>query len=117
MRCRLITIEPVRTSCGFKDLAKKVDEEGAIWSITKTLAPSPYQNVCEFGAVLVLHSARKYLGGHSDLLAGVPVVKSAAEARILIEDQIPLGTNIGNLQGFLRLMSSGAYGMRLLNQI
>ncbi len=33
---------------------------------------SPYfQNPCEFGIDIVVHSATKYLGGHSDIVAGV----------------------------------------------
>ena len=37
---------------------------------------TPYfQNPLNLGADIVIHSATKYLGGHSDLVAGLVVVK------------------------------------------
>jgi cystathionine gamma-synthase len=41
---------------------------------------SPYlQNPLDFGATIVMHSATKYLGGHSDVLGGALICKTTDE--------------------------------------
>lgn len=45
-----------------------------------------FQNPIRLGVDLVLHSATKYLGGHSDIVAGV-VVGSAARIKKLVADE------------------------------
>ena len=53
------------------DIAKK----HGILSIVDNTFYTPYlQRPLEFGIDIVLHSATKYLGGHSDLVAGLVVV-------------------------------------------
>ncbi|GMA47757.1 trans-sulfuration enzyme family protein [Tetragenococcus muriaticus] len=56
-------------------------------SIIDSTFSSPYiQRPIEFGVDLVIHSASKYLGGHSDVIAGLVVAKDeelAAELRYL----------------------------------
>lgn len=44
---------------------------GALAVVDSTFAPPPLQRAIERGVDLVVHSATKYLGGHSDVLAGV----------------------------------------------
>ncbi|MFT8401913.1 MAG: aminotransferase class I/II-fold pyridoxal phosphate-dependent enzyme [Lentilactobacillus diolivorans] len=49
-----------------------------ILSIIDNTFASPYvQRPLEFGVDIVLHSASKYLGGHSDVIAGLVVTKDA----------------------------------------
>jgi len=55
------------------ELAHKV---GALVVVDNTFASPVAQNPIELGADIVMHSATKYLGGHSDLLAGLVVVNS-----------------------------------------
>ncbi|MFA5973491.1 MAG: PLP-dependent aspartate aminotransferase family protein [Lentimicrobiaceae bacterium] len=55
------------------ELAHKV---GALVVVDNTFASPVAQNPIELGADVVMHSATKYLGGHSDLLAGLVVVNS-----------------------------------------
>ncbi|CAI4524507.1 CPA_1a_G0028100.mRNA.1.CDS.1 [Saccharomyces cerevisiae] len=109
-------LNPYGISEDIKALAERVHKKGAILSVDSTLAPPPLQNAWDFGADIVLHSATKYLGGHSDLLAGVLVVKSEEQAKELIEDRIHLGTNIGNLESFLLLRSLRTCEMRVQRQ-
>jgi cystathionine beta-lyase len=45
--------------------------------VDNTFASPVSQKPFDLGADIVIHSATKYLGGHSDLLAGVVVVKTA----------------------------------------
>ncbi len=52
-------------------LAEIVHQAGALLVVDSTLAPPPVCRPLEHGADLVLHSATKYLGGHSDATGGV----------------------------------------------
>lgn len=47
--------------------------------VDATFSPPPLADPFEFGVDCILHSGSKYLGGHSDLLAGVLVVPTVAE--------------------------------------
>jgi O-acetylhomoserine/O-acetylserine sulfhydrylase-like pyridoxal-dependent enzyme len=52
-------------------LAGIAHDAGALLVVDSTLAPPPVCRPLEHGADLVLHSATKYLGGHSDVTGGV----------------------------------------------
>jgi len=52
-------------------LAAIAHDAGALLVVDSTLAPPPVCRPLEHGADLVLHSATKYLGGHSDATGGV----------------------------------------------
>jgi len=52
-------------------LAAIAHEAGALLVVDSTLAPPVVCRPLEYGADLVLHSATKYLGGHSDATGGV----------------------------------------------
>ena len=83
-------------------IADLAHRHGARYVVDNTFA-SPY--VCrplELGADLVVESATKYLGGHSDLIAGVvagPRELIAKVARV----QIDTGATLGPLEAFLVL--------------
>lgn len=51
-------------------LAAKAHAHGALLAVDNTFASPVNQRPLELGADLVVHSATKYLGGHSDLTAG-----------------------------------------------
>lgn len=57
---------------GFSALAKsyKTEEKEAVVAVDNTYLGPIWQSPLEHGADLVLYSATKYLGGHSDLIAG-----------------------------------------------
>jgi cystathionine beta-lyase/cystathionine gamma-synthase len=52
-------------------LARLAHDAGAILVVDSTLAPPVICRPLEYGADLVLHSATKYFGGHSDVTGGV----------------------------------------------
>jgi cystathionine beta-lyase len=56
-----------------KGIAKLAKEHSLVSMIDNTFASPVNQNPIAFGINVVLHSATKYLGGHSDILAGVAV--------------------------------------------
>lgn len=51
-------------------IADAAHEYGALLAVDNTFASPVNQNPLELGADFVIHSATKYLGGHSDLTAG-----------------------------------------------
>jgi cystathionine beta-lyase len=59
-------------------------ERGILTAIDNSWATPYFQNPLALGIDLVIHSATKYLGGHSDLVAGV-VLGSAERMRALCE--------------------------------
>jgi len=79
-KTRLIWVEtPTNPLLGIVDIeaiCKVAHEHKLLVCVDNTFA-SPYlQNPLDLGADLVLHSATKYLGGHSDVVHGVVIAKS-----------------------------------------
>ncbi|QLG72052.1 hypothetical protein HG535_0C04060 [Zygotorulaspora mrakii] len=109
-------MNPFGTSLDIKKFVESAHSRGALVIIDSTFAPPPLQDAWEFGPDVVMHSATKYFGGHSDLLSGVLVVKDDQIAKQLREDRIYLGTNIPNLESFLLLRSLRTYEMRVIKQ-
>jgi cystathionine beta-lyase len=65
---------------------------------------SPYlQNPLELGVDIVIHSATKFLCGHSDVTAGVVVVRSKALAEKVYFQQNAEGTALGPFDSYLLL--------------
>ncbi len=72
---RLILVEtptnPMMRICDIAALAAIAADAGALLCVDNTFA-SPYnQRPLELGAHLVVHSATKYLNGHSDVISGI----------------------------------------------
>lgn len=61
-------------------LAALAHSRGALLACDATWTPPTVQNNLALGADLVLHSTTKYLAGHSDVLGGVVIAKSAGGA-------------------------------------
>jgi cystathionine gamma-synthase len=68
-------INPFGTHFDIQSLAQQAHALGAIVGVDATFAPPPLMEPFKWGVDYVMHSATKYLGGHSDLLAGVIVTK------------------------------------------
>ena len=83
-------------------LADLAHRHGATYVVDNTFA-SPY--VCrplELGTDLVVESATKFIGGHSDVIAGV-AAGSAEHIRAVERVQIDTGATLGPLDAFLVL--------------
>jgi methionine-gamma-lyase len=83
-------------------LADLAHDHGAVYVVDNTFASTYVCQPLALGADLVLESATKYLGGHSDLTAGV-----VAGSRDLVEKvaraQVDTGATLGPLEAFLVL--------------
>ena len=78
-RTRLVWIEspgnPRMSITDIAECAKMAHDHGALLGVDNTFATPALTRPLELGADIVMHSATKYLGGHSDLLAGALVVR------------------------------------------
>ena len=77
-------------------VAAIVKRHGLIVVVDNTFASPMLQRPLELGADLVLHSATKYLNGHSDMVGGMVVVGDNAE---LAEQMAFLQNSVGGVQG------------------
>ncbi|KAI9223985.1 pyridoxal phosphate-dependent transferase [Blastocladiella britannica] len=83
-----------------------------------TLAPPPLQYALSIrGVSAVMHSATKYLGGHSDLLAGVVAVHDPNVASALRASRGTLGGAPGAMEAWLLLRSVRTLGVRVKAQV
>lgn len=57
-------------------IAQTAHQHGALLCVDNTFASPALQQPIALGADIVLHSATKYLGGHSDLIAGLVISKT-----------------------------------------
>ena len=78
-------------------------ERGVATVVDSTFSTPLTFRPLEHGADIVLHSATKYLGGHSDLLMGVLVTGSAQRAHDLHERRALTGAVPGALESYLAL--------------
>lgn len=92
------------------DIAKKNN----ILSIVDNTFFTPYlQRPIELGIDIVIHSATKYLGGHSDLVAGLVVVKDDTLAKRLAFIQNSTGGVLQPFDSFLLIRGIKTLGVRL----
>ena len=113
---RLVMLEsPSNPLLGITDIAavsRVAHDAGALVSIDSTIATPVNQRPLDLGADVVLHSATKYLGGHSDLIAGVVVSWRELIARIWETHHI-LGPALGPFEAWLLLRGLRTLEMRV----
>lgn len=84
---RLVWVEsitnPLLRVADIRAWADAAHDASAILAVDATFASPILQNPLDMGADLVLHSGTKYLGGHSDLLAGLVTTNDASLAEAL----------------------------------
>lgn len=80
---RLLWIEtptnPLLKICDIRALARAAQRNDALLACDNTFATPVLQNPLALGAHLVVHSATKYLGGHSDVTGGAVVTRADDE--------------------------------------
>src|SRR5213078_2302124 len=92
----------------------KIAREKNIISVSDNTFASPWiQRPIEFGFDLVVHSATKYLNGHSDLVSGVAVVSDKQLGERLWFLQNSVGAIAGAFDSFLVLRSLKTLAVRM----
>jgi cystathionine gamma-synthase len=94
-------------------IAAGARERGAISVVDATFATPLRQRPLELGADIVLHSATKLIGGHSDILLGAAVCRDAGQADVLVAHRHDHGAIPGGLEAFLALRGLRTLGVRL----
>ena len=81
--------------------------------VDNTFATPCYQRPLEFGVDIVMHSATKYLGGHSDVLGGVNVVSQAELGKQLHQLRSASGGVLGPFDSYLVLRGIKTLALRM----
>ena len=104
---KLIWVEtptnPMMNIIDIKAVAEIAKKHNILLAVDNTFATPYLQTPLDLGADLVMHSATKYLGGHSDVVAGALVVKDKGLADKLYFIQNASGAVLGPTDSFLVL--------------
>jgi cystathionine beta-lyase len=104
---------PLLRICDIRALADLAHGHGALLCVDNS-AMSPYlQNPLDLGADIVVHSATKYLCGHSDVTAGVVAVRDPELAEQIYFLQNGEGSALGPFDSYLLLRSLKTLKLRL----
>jgi cystathionine gamma-synthase len=94
-------------------LVAAAHEAGARVCVDSTFSTPLLVRPLALGADVVVHSATKYLAGHSDLLMGVLVTSSAEDADVLRQRRTLTGAIPGALECYLALRGIRTLAVRL----
>lgn len=86
---------------------------GAMFAVDNTFATPLLQSPLALGADLVMYSATKHIGGHSDLLLGVALTSDLAWVDRLRRRRYSSGATPGALEAFLALRGLRTLSVRL----
>ena len=84
-------------------IAQITKRHNILFAVDNTFATPYLQKPLDLGADIVMHSATKYLGGHSDVIAGALIIKDKALGEELHFKQFATGATLGPMDSFLVL--------------
>lgn len=106
-KTKLIWVEtptnPMMNIIDIKAVSKLAKKYKVLLAVDNTFATPYLQVPLDLGADIVMHSATKYLGGHSDVVVGALVVKNKELADKLYFIQNASGAVCGPMDSFLTL--------------
>ncbi|CAM4306959.1 cystathionine beta-lyase [Paenibacillus endophyticus] len=88
-------------------------EHGLLTMLDNTFMTPYHQRPIELGVDIVLHSATKFLGGHSDVLAGLAVTADEALGKRLKQLQNGMGTVLSAQESWLLMRGMKTLQMRM----
>lgn len=94
-------------------LGKLSKEKELLLIVDNTFLTPYWQNPLDLGADVVLHSATKYLGGHSDVVAGLLVTKDEQLGEELHFLQNSIGGVLGPQDSWLLIRGIRTLGLRM----
>ena len=104
---------PLLSITDLREMAR-IAREHNLLAITDNTFMTPYlQRPLDLGFDIVVHSATKFLGGHSDLIAGLAVAREEALGRRLRAIQNSFGAILGPQDSWLVLRGIRTLGVRL----
>ena len=116
-KTRLIWVEsptnPMLNIIDIRRCAEISKKHGILLVVDNTFATPYLQRPLEMGADIVMHSATKYLGGHSDVIMGALVLKEKELAERLYFIQNASGAVCGPMDSFLVLRGIKTLHLRM----
>ncbi|UOQ93915.1 cystathionine beta-lyase [Halobacillus shinanisalinarum] len=94
-------------------IVKLAKAHGCLTFVDNTFMTPLYQNPLQFGVDLVLHSATKFLSGHSDIVAGLAVTKNKELGERLSFIQNSFGSILGAQDAYHLIQGIKTLGARL----
>ncbi|MCC6757169.1 MAG: cystathionine gamma-synthase [Arenimonas sp.] len=104
---------PLLKLVDIRRLAEFAKANGVLLAVDNTFSSPVLQRPLELGADIVMHSATKYLNGHSDIVGGMVVVKDAALAEQMTFLQNAVGGVQGPFDSFLALRGLKTLHLRM----
>lgn len=104
---------PLLTITDIGEVAKIAKDHGALTVVDNTFMTPYLQKPLNLGADIVVHSATKYLGGHSDLIAGLAVVRNEEIAQKLRFIQNAVGAIAQPFDSYLLIRSIKTLAVRM----
>lgn len=114
---KLIWVEtptnPTMQIIDIKAIADIAGSDKIMLAVDNTFATPYLQTPLDLGADIVMHSATKYLGGHSDVVMGVLVTKNEKIAKEMYRIQNSSGAICGPMDAFLVLRGIKTLHLRM----
>jgi len=104
---------PLLRIADLRELCRIASECSVVSAVDNTFATPLLQRPLELGADLVVHSATKYLSGHSDALGGVVVSRDLAWRDSVLSRRSLHGAVIGPVEAFLVLRGIRTLAIRM----
>lgn len=104
---------PLMTITDIEGVSKITKKHDILLIVDNTFMTPYLQRPIELGADIVVHSATKYLGGHSDLVAGLAVVNNENLAERLAFIQNSTGGVLQPFDSFLLIRGIKTLGVRM----
>jgi cystathionine gamma-lyase len=104
---------PLLKLVDLKAIAALAKKKGAIVVVDNTFATPYLQRPLEYGADIVMHSATKFINGHSDMVGGIVAVNDADLAERLAYLQNSIGSVAGPFDSFLALRGVKTLDVRM----
>lgn len=82
-------------------IARMARQRGALTAIDNSWATPLFQKPLDLGVDLVIHAATKYMGGHSDVIAGAIIGPATLLKTIFYNSYLLLGGSIGPFDAWL----------------
>lgn len=104
---------PLLKVADIREITKIAKENNLLTAVDNTFATPYNQRPLDLGADIVMHSATKYLGGHSDVVMGALMVKDEELAKKLHFIQFAAGAIAGPMDCFLALRGVKTLALRV----
>jgi cystathionine gamma-synthase len=104
---------PLLSICDLKTICAAPRKTGSMLVVDNTFCTPLNQNPLELGADISMQSATKFIGGHSDLLAGILTTRDAGLLEKLRHSRTLTGAVPGALEAFLAVRGARTMSIRL----